>query len=137
MPRRAISEPSHVHVTIVAEGTEIVGSLGSVSDIRIDGSMNGELKVDGQVVVSENGKITGQLSANAAVIAGTVKGDLLIEQKLTLSESAHVEGSIHTSRLVVEEGAVFQGDCMMQPRSRSRPSEGGPVAVEPVRRAAA
>ena len=137
MPKRTLSEPSHVHVTIIAEGTEIVGSLNSESDIRINGSMDGEMKVDGKVIVSESGRITGQLSANAAVIAGTVKGDILIEHKLSLSETAHVEGSIRTARLVVEEGAVFQGDCTMQARGQTRPSEGGPVAVEPARRAAA
>lgn len=139
MPKRTPSEPSHVHVTIIAEGTVIVGSLSSESDIRINGSLDGEMEVDGKVIVSESGRITGQLTANAAVIAGTVKGEILIRQKLSLTETARVEGSIQTARLVVEEGAVFQGDCVMQNRTQAVTAEleDGPVAVKPAHRAAA
>lgn len=141
MPKRMLNEPSQVHVTIIAEDTLFDGTLNSESDIRINGTLEGEMNVSGKVIVSDTGRISGTLSAEAAVIAGTVTGDIVIAQKLSLTESAHVEGSIQTDRLVVEEGAVFEGDCVMQNRSKPAASapkkNSGPVAVEPTQRAAA
>lgn len=125
MPKRTLNEGSHVQVTIIAEGTEFVGSLNSKSDIRINGSVDGDIKVEGKIIVSKSGIIAGQLTADTAIIAGTVKGDILIAQKLSLIETASVEGSIQTARLVVEEGAIFRGECVMKNPSHSLESESG------------
>ena len=138
MPKRTLHEGSHVQVTIIAEGTEFVGSLNSKSDIRINGSVDGDIKVEGKVIVSRSGNIAGQLTADTAIIAGAVKGEILIKQKLSLTETASVEGSIQTARLVVEEGASFHGDCVMKNRSHSHTTESGngQSASEPTHHAA-
>ena len=130
-----MEEPSRVHLNIIAEGTYIEGILNSESDIRVNGHVEGELNVAGKLVVSENGQITGKLSARAAVIAGKVTGEVQIAQKLLLAETARLEGIVHTGRLVVEEGAIFQGECVMQDAAAE--PETAPAPSEAMRRAAA
>ena len=111
-------------VNIIAEGTLFEGTMQADSDVRVSGRIVGKLKVKGRAVVAPEGVIEGEVVATNATIAGTVKGDLIVTERLMLATSAHVEGSIKTGRLIVEEGAVFNGECQMgQPgQLRKKPS---------------
>lgn len=100
-------------VNIIAEGTVFEGTLQAESDVRVSGRIIGKLKVQGRAVVAPEGTIEGEVAATNATIAGTVKGDLMVEERLMLSSTARVEGTIKTGRLIVEEGAIFNGECQM------------------------
>ena len=67
----------------------------------------------GRAVVAPEGIVEGEVTASNANIAGTVLGDLIIGERLLLGSSAKVEGTIKTGRLIVEEGATFNGECQM------------------------
>ncbi len=101
-------------VNMVSEGTEIIGTLITQSDIRIAGTVDGEAKVDGKVIVASTGHIEGNVNASNADIAGRVEGEVHVDSKLTLRQSAVVECDIYTQNLVVEEGATFNGECHMR-----------------------
>ena len=114
--------PSQINV--IAEGTLFEGTMQADSDVRVSGRIVGKLKVKGRAVVAPEGVIEGEVVATNATIAGTVKGDLIVTERLMLATSARVEGSIKTGRLIVEEGAIFNGECQMgQPgQLRKKPS---------------
>jgi len=100
-------------VNIIAEGTVFEGTLQAESDVRVSGRIIGKLRVQGLAVVASEGAIEGEVAATNATIAGSVQGDLIVEERLMLSSSARVEGTIKTGRLIVEEGAIFNGECQM------------------------
>ena len=111
-------------INIIAEGTLFEGTMQADSDVRVSGRIVGKLKVKGRAVIAPEGVIEGEVVATNATIAGTVKGDLIVTERLMLATSARVEGSIKTGRLIVEEGAIFNGECQMgQPgQLRKKPS---------------
>lgn len=101
-------------VNMVSEGTEIIGTLKTKSDIRIAGSVDGEAKADGKIIVASSGHIDGNIDSKDADIAGRVEGEVHVSSKLTLRQSAVVEGDLYAQNLVVEEGATFNGACHMR-----------------------
>lgn len=101
-------------VNMVSEGTQIIGKLVTQSDIRIAGTVDGEAKVEGKIIIASSGHVEGNVNATNADIAGRVEGEVHVESKLTLRQSAVVECDIYTQSLVVEEGATFNGECHMR-----------------------
>lgn len=98
---------------IVGEGTVFEGTLRAESNVNVSGRVVGKLIVNGRAVISQNGRVEGELRATNAAIGGTIEGEVYVEERLELESTAHVDGSIQTDRLIVEEGAVFTGTCKM------------------------
>ena len=100
-------------INIISDGTVIKGHITTENDFRVSGKIDGELEVKGKCIVTQTGKISGELRANDADISGKTEGNLIIGNKLYLRQSAHVMGDIHTKTLLIEEGAIFEGVCHM------------------------
>jgi len=94
-------------------GSTIKGDIVAVSDMRIDGTITGNIDCSQRLIVGESGRITGDIKCKAAIIEGYVKGSLKITETLEVHSKANIEGEIFTSRLVVENGAVFNVQCTM------------------------
>ncbi len=106
------------HVNLIAQGTEIHGNLHAKSEVRIEGYIKGHVVVDGKVVLAPEGVIEGELHAIQADVAGKVQGELFIQERLVMKSTARIEGDVRTQKLVIEEGAVFIGQCLMGERAR-------------------
>lgn len=102
-----------VSVNMISEGTEIKGEVTTENDFRIAGIMDGHLEVKGKCIVTDTGKITGDLVANDADISGNIEGSVLTANKLVLRSTAQIQGDIYTKTILMEEGALFQGECRM------------------------
>lgn len=100
-------------INLVGEGTVFEGTLRAESDVRASGKIVGKLDVDGKAIVAESGVVDGEIVATNADVAGRVEGEIHVSERLVLKSTAHVDGNIETDRLVVEEGAVFTGECRM------------------------
>ncbi len=100
-------------INLVGEGTTFEGTLRAQSDVRASGRIVGTLEVNGRAIVAESGHVEGEVIATNADIAGEVKGEVHVAERLILKSAARIDGTIHTKRLVVEEGAVFTGQCIM------------------------
>lgn len=100
-------------VNLIGKGTVFEGTIQTESDIRSSGRVIGTLNASGKAIVTETGAVEGEINAENASIAGTVEGEIHVAELLVLKSSARVDGNIHTGRLVVEEGAVFIGECTM------------------------
>lgn len=97
----------------LVEGTKIIGDIISESNLRIDGEIKGNVATSAKVVIGETGLITGNLTCMEADVEGRVEGKLTIEGLLILRETSRIDGDIFTSKLHMEEGAVFEGVCKM------------------------
>lgn len=95
------------------EGTVIHGEIQSANDIRVDGTIVGTVKCSSKISVGGNGRIDGDIQCQNADIEGKVVGGLEIKELLFLRSTAIIEGDIVANKLVVEEGAKFNGTCSM------------------------
>ena len=98
-------------VSIISEGATFEGTLVSSSDIRISGCVKGLVESAGKVVVPPSGRIEGTVKGGALSVAGHIKGTIAVSGNLLLQKTSVVEANIQTERLMVEEGAVFNGEC--------------------------
>ena len=102
---------------IIVAGTELNGDIVSDSNFILEGEMNGNLSCSGKVSIGPTGKINGNLVCLNAEIDGTIDGELTIENLLTLNATARIKGDIQTTKLVIQEGAIFEGSCVMKSQS--------------------
>ncbi|GIV58128.1 MAG: polymer-forming cytoskeletal protein [Bacteroidetes bacterium] len=116
-------------LNMVGEGTVFEGTLRARSDVRISGRVVGKVIVEGKVMVAPEGAIEGELSATNADVAGRVEGEVHVEERLILRGSARLEGNVTTARLIVEEGATFDGTCKMGQLSAEKAAALGRAAT--------
>ena len=115
-------------INLVGEGTTFEGTLRADSDVRASGRVVGRIEVNGKAIVAEAGMVEGEIVATNADIAGNVQGEIHVDEQLVLKSTARVDGTIETDRLVVEEGAIFTGECRMG--ASAGPVEEGSEAAE-------
>lgn len=111
--------------TIIGNGSECNGPFNAEGSIRVDGVINGDVTVSGTLIVGTTGIITGDINASAAVVGGEIYGNLIITEKTELTSTARVIGNITTLLIVIDEKAIFQGNCNMNQDvngKRPRPS---------------
>lgn len=99
---------------IISKGTKIVGDLTSEGDLRIDGTIEGNLRTPGKVVVGKTGYIKGTLTGTDAHFEGKFSGKLSLSGTLSLKSTAHIEGEVVLGKLEVEPGATFNVTCAMK-----------------------
>lgn len=100
-------------VNLVANSTELKGDLITESDIKFDGVLNGKLETKNKLVLGKDGKIIGEVHCNCAVISGKIEGKIFVKDIIKLEASAQIEGELTTSKLAIEPGAIFNGNCIM------------------------
>ena len=98
----------------VIAGTEITGDIVSNSGILIEGEVIGNISCSGQVKIGNSGKLKGTLVCVNAEIEGALEGELTIENLLILRSTARIKGDIEALKLNIEEGAFFEGACVMK-----------------------
>lgn len=94
-------------------GSKIIGTIIADSDIRIDGTLEGDLECKGKLVVGGKGLIKGNIVCNNAEILGHVDGKIEVKQTLALRASSNLHGEVKTMSLIVEPNAIFNGTCAM------------------------
>ena len=99
---------------IIASGTGITGDITSDGDLRIDGTVEGNVKTSGKTVVGKSGIIKGTLNGTDAYFEGKFSGKIALTGTLTLKSSAHIEGEVVLGKLEVEPGATFNVTCVMK-----------------------
>ncbi len=108
-----IIETENHAINLIGVGTEIIGDIKSNSDLRIDGTLNGNLETKGKLVIGETGKIKGEIICKNSDILGLVEGKIKVLELLSLKATAKILGDISTKRLAIEPGSKFTGSCFM------------------------
>ncbi len=99
--------------TLVGKGSDIAGDFSAQGSARIDGKVVGNVTVTGTLIVGATGSINGNVSAKSVVVGGVVIGDVDAPEKIELTATAKVLGDISTKVIIIDENAVFQGNCNM------------------------
>jgi len=100
-------------INLISNGTDITGDIKSTGDIRIDGTLSGNLATKGKVVIGPTGKVKGEVVCKNSEVSGSIEGKITVTQLLILKASSKILGDIVTSKLSIEPGAMFTGNCKM------------------------
>ena len=99
--------------TILGESAVLEGVIKTSGTTRVDGRIKGEAKSEGLLIIGESGYIEGDVTAEAMLRAGQVKGQIHVKDRLEIADTGKVTGDIYTKKLVISEGAAFEGKCVM------------------------
>lgn len=118
-------------LNFIGEGTYVEGTIDSKGSLRIDGKIKGAIKTADTLTVGSSGVVNGEVHARVAVVGGTIEGNMIVDEKLVLEARATLKGNLKAKKLVIDEGAVFQGKSDMGVQTES-PKTASPVSATPV-----
>ena len=98
----------------IDQGSEFEGKLSFRDTVRIDGRFRGEIASENTLIVGESGEIEATIRSNSIAISGTVVGNVIAAQKVVLHKTARVDGDVETPSLMMEDGAVLNGQVKMR-----------------------
>ena len=110
-------------INIITDGTLIKGDIKASGDFRLDGTLEGNIELNGKLVVGDSGVVNGNVLCQNANIIGTVNGNLSVKELLSLHATARVRGDILINKLSIEPGAMFSGKCRMIDEVRAQNEE--------------
>jgi cytoskeletal protein CcmA (bactofilin family) len=96
-------------------GSKISGKISFEGPARIDGEVDGEINAKDSLTIGESAVVTAHIRAGSVSVAGKVSGDIVATQRIEIRPSAKVSGNITAPVLSIQEGALFEGHCSMQP----------------------
>ena len=99
--------------TLIGAGTTLKGDLSSNSDLRIDGTVIGNIHSSSKIIIGANGVVEGDISGAQADIVGKVSGNIRTKELLQLRGECVVTGNLFAGKLQVEPSATFNGQCHM------------------------
>jgi cytoskeletal protein CcmA (bactofilin family) len=101
------------NATLISAGTELKGDISSSGDLRIDGTVIGNVKTSAKVIVGNTGVVEGDVSGGQADVTGKVNGNIRATELLQLRGECMVSGNLYAGKLQVEPTATFNGQCHM------------------------
>jgi cytoskeletal protein CcmA (bactofilin family) len=107
--------------TVIAKGTLIEGKFSCTENVRLDGSIHGEVRVEKKMVMGDTGYVQGNIWAKEASIKGKIKGDIHVKEALHLLDTAMIEGNITARTMTVDEGARYNGACKIGDTGNATP----------------
>ena len=99
--------------TIIGKGSSIDGTMKVNSTLRVDGRVKGNVTTTDSLVLGKDGVINGEVVVRNAIIGGKLKGKLTASGKVVLEAKSVFNGELKTTKLVIDEGAIFEGNCSM------------------------
>ena len=99
--------------TLISAGTTLKGDISSSSDLRIDGTVIGNINSSAKIIIGSNGVVEGDIIGAQADIVGKVSGNIRAKDLLQLKGESVVTGNLYAGKLQIEPSATFNGQCHM------------------------
>jgi cytoskeletal protein CcmA (bactofilin family) len=99
--------------TVIGSNTSFIGTLKSDGNIRIDGTVEGDIEILGNLIVGESGRVIATVKAQNVHVSGAVKGEITAIEQLEISPTGKIWGDIVTAALHIEPGGLFRGQSAM------------------------
>lgn len=97
----------------IAMETTIIGDIVTEGNIRIEGKVQGGIRSANKIVIGESAYVSGDIHAQEAEISGRVDGGVNCRGALYLKRKSYINGDIYAVKLIIENGAIFNGKCDM------------------------
>ncbi len=109
-------------INIIAQGTQLEGSIVTNGDCRIDGVVRGSINSKAKVIIGRSGKVEGNIACGSIDIEGTINAETLnVSDLVFLKETANVIANIVAGKIAIEPGAEFSGNCQMHNEKANAP----------------
>lgn len=105
--------------TLIGKDTVFEGSINAKGTLRVDGKITGQVNCQGDVVIGESGVVEADLRARHILVAGTINGNVIAQAKVELASTGTVRGDINVASLIIDDGAVFEGNCTMKSNEKA------------------
>ena len=113
MGGRKMAEQTGGEVTIVGQAAKLEGNIVSAGALRIDGQVKGQISAEGDVMLSSQSNVEANIDAANVSVAGRFKGDVDSKGKVEIARGGRVDGDISAKALIIQEGAIFNGQSRM------------------------
>lgn len=110
-------------VSVIGKKTEVEGTLRVSELCRIEGVVKGTVVSEGTIIVARGGLVDGKIEAKNILIGGVVHGEVFATGRVEANPTGEIYANLHTKALVVDENAVFEGQCEML---KDEPTEAQP-----------
>jgi cytoskeletal protein CcmA (bactofilin family) len=110
-------------INIIATGTHVSGDIVAAGDCRIDGILKGNISSNSKIYIGKTGAVEGKILCHSIEIEGEAKSDITATEFLSLKSSAILTGNIKVSKIAIEPGANFAGNCIMQTQTPEQTTE--------------
>jgi cytoskeletal protein CcmA (bactofilin family) len=110
-------------VTIIGQGTTIIGEIKAKGTIRIEGVVSGKVHSDEAIVIQETGRVKADLQAAQVAINGEVEGNVFASERIEIAGQGKLVGDINSPRVSIAEGVLFEGKCIMKPAGAASPQQ--------------
>jgi len=117
-------------LNFIGAGTYVEGTVETKGSLRIDGRVKGAVKAGDTLTIGSKGEISGEVHARMAVVGGKIEGDIRVDEKLVLEANSTLVGNLKAKKLVIDEGALFQGKSDMGAPKTIKPAA-SPLDFQP------
>ena len=100
-------------VGIIGKGIIIRGTLSGGADLTIEGQVEGHISLKNHLTIEQTGRVQAEVKVENLTINGEMIGNVLAQERVSISASAKVQGDIKAPRVVIEDGARFNGSIEM------------------------
>lgn len=105
--------------TILGKGSSFDGKLTFEGAVRIDGVFSGEIETKGTLMIGETAEVQAKIHASNIIIEGLIRGEIIATNSLEIHDSARVYGNLLCPSLMIQKGAIFEGNCRMDGSSNA------------------
>lgn len=114
MLKKGSGTPEQAEITaFLGKGTAFKGVLSFDGTIRIDGKVEGEIISKDTLIAGDEAFLQGEITLGTLISSGKIVGNVSASQKVHILAPGVVQGNIKTPKLIIEEGATFDGKCEM------------------------
>ena len=100
-------------LNLIGPGTVVEGKIRSQGSVRVDGKVIGEVAASESLAVGIAGEIEGNVSAKNVTVGGKIRGSINAVEKIVFEGKSSVRGDIRATRLVIDQGCIFDGRVTM------------------------
>jgi cytoskeletal protein CcmA (bactofilin family) len=106
---------SDTSAAFISEGSELSGTCSFNGTVVLSGTAKGDIQATATLIVGRAGHLEAQLRAPIVIIEGEVIGSIIATERIEIRQHARVFGDLETAVLVIEEGAIVEGQTKRPP----------------------
>ena len=100
--------------TLISAGTTFQGDVISETDLRVDGTIKGNIRCSAKIIIGPTGFVDGNIETKEIIVFGTIHGNIKADS-IEIKSTGKIYGEINTNNLQIEKGAVYNGVLSMEP----------------------
>lgn len=105
--------PADQLVSVISRNSVFDGNYSTDGDVRVEGEVRGDITCKGNVLICDGATVNAKISATSVAVAGRLSGEVNCTERFEAQPTARITSQISTPRLVIQEGAVVDGEIKM------------------------